>query len=229
VTSAIRPRQSLSITLSLRIDTTECHLSTAPVTTTSAPGRVVALTFDDGPNGATTHALLDLLAVRGIRAVFCVVGRNVATGDGPEVLRRTLAEGHALGNHAMTYDDLGHLGPGPVAASLAATLRAIRDATGDPATRVPWFRAPNGSWGRTAEVAVRLGMQPLGVVNTIDDWRTQDVPTLARNLRRAVRPGELVVAHDGGGDRRGTVAAVEWVLDELIDQGWSFALPEACG
>jgi endo-1,4-beta-xylanase len=199
------------------------------VTTTSAPGRAIALTFDDGPNGSTTHALLDVLAARGIRAVFCVVGRNVASGDGPEVVRRTLAEGHVLGNHAMTYADLGTTGPGQVASDLASTLRVIRRATGDPATPVPWFRAPNGSWGATASVAMRLGMRPLGVVNTIDDWLTQDVPALVTNLRAAARPGELLVAHDGGGDRRGTVTAVEQVLDELLDEGWTFALPGARG
>jgi len=189
------------------------------------PGRTVALTFDDGPNGATTHALLDLLAARGIPAVFCLVGQNVLAGDGPVLVRRMLAEGHDLGNHTMTYADLGRWGSRRVSADLTATRDAIRRAAGDPAAPVPWFRAPNGSWGLSAPVAVRLGMQPLGVVNTIDDWRTQDVPTLVGNLRRAVRPGELLLAHDGGGDRWGTVAAVERVLDELIAQGWGFSLP----
>lgn len=116
-----------------------------------------------------------------------------------------------------------------VAADLTATLEVIRKAAGDPAVPVPWFRAPNGNWGVSAAVAVRLGMRPLGVVNTIDDWRTQDVPTLVGNLRRAVRPGELLLAHDGGGDRWGTVTAVEQVVDELLARGWSFSLPGLSG
>jgi len=152
-----------------------------------------------------------------------VVGSNVATAEGAEVVRRTVGEGHVLGNHAMTYEDLGSWGPDRVEADLRATLSAIRDAVGD--VDVPWFRAPNGSWGCSARVATRLGMRPLGVVNTIDDWRTQDVPTLVANLRAAVSPGSLVVAHDGGGPRHGTVAAVEAVVDELLADGWSFVLP----
>lgn len=152
-----------------------------------------------------------------------MVGSNVATAEGAEVVRRTVGEGHVLGNHAMTYEDLGSWGPDRVEADLRATLSAIRDAVGD--VDVPWFRAPNGSWGCSARVATRLGMRPLGVVNTIDDWRTQDVPTLVANLRAAVVPGGVVVAHDGGGPRHGTVAAVEAVVDELLVDGWSFVLP----
>ena len=166
-----------------------------------------------------------MLAVRGIPGVFCLVGRNVAGADGRHLVRRMLAEGHQLGNHAMSYADLGGWDAPRVAADLSATLDVIRRAAGDPGAPVPWYRAPDGSWGVSAEVALRLGMQPLGVVNTIDDWLTQDVPTLVENLRRAARPGQLLVAHDGGGDRRGSVAAVEQVLDELLAQGSAFSLP----
>lgn len=156
--------------------------------------------------------------------MFCVVGANVREGDGAAVLRRTVREGHVLANHGMTFDDMGDWGPARVEADLRATLAVIREAVGD--VEVPWFRAPNGSWGRTAEVAARLGMRPLGVVGTIDDWRTQDVPTLVSNLRAAVTPGGLLLAHDGGGDRHGTVVAVRRVVDDLLADGWSFVLPD---
>lgn len=194
------------------------------MTAATGTGRTVALTFDDGPNGATTHALLDVLAARGAPAVFCVVGANVAAAGGAEVVRRIVAEGHQLGNHTMTYADLGDWPAARVRADLVATCAVVRAAAGD--VPVPWFRAPNGNWGVSARIAVSLGMRPLGVVNTIDDWRTQHVPTLMRNLRRALQPGELLLAHDGGGDRWGTVAAVETFLDELVAQGWSFTFPD---
>ena len=90
-----------------------------------------------------------------------MVCSNVATAEGAEVVRRTVGEGHVLGNHAMTYEDLGSWGPDRVEADLRATLSAIRDAVGD--VDVPWFRAPNGSWGCSGRVATRLGMRPLGV------------------------------------------------------------------
>lgn len=199
--------------------------SPRPVRAARGHGLVAALTFDDGPNGASTEALLDVLAQHRVRATFCVVGQQVRAPGGAAVLRRVVAEGHALANHGDSYADLSGWDPARVEADLRATLEAIRTALDDPTAAVPWFRAPNGSWGRTAEVAVALGMQPLAVVNTIDDWRTQHVPTLTANLRAAMRPGELVVAHDGGGDRHGTVAAVATVVAERLAEGWTFTLP----
>ena len=74
-------------------------------------------------------------------------------------------------------------------------------------------------------VAVELGMQPLAVTNTINDWDTQDLTTLEENLRAAIRPGEVVLAHDGGGDRTNTVAAVKTVVTERLAAGWTFTLP----
>ena len=74
-------------------------------------------------------------------------------------------------------------------------------------------------------MAVELGLQPLGVAGTIDDWRTQDVGTLEANLRAAIRPGGLVLAHDGGGDRRGTVQALRTVLPQWLGAGWRFTRP----
>ena len=200
-------------------------LSVQPVLSAHGTGRVAALTFDDGPNGATTCALLDVLARHRVRATFCVVGSQVSAPGGDVVLRRVVAEGHALAAHGTTYADLGRWGPARVRADLLETVAVIREALGDPAARVAWFRAPNGSWGRSAQVAVELGLQPLGVTGTIDDWRVQDVDTLTANLRAAIRPGGIVLAHDGGGDRRGTVAAVRAVLPQWLADGWRFTLP----
>ena len=182
----------------------------------------MAVTVDDGP-APDTAALLDVLGGLGIRATFCVVGNRVATAQGAALVRRTVAEGHALANHGWSYADLGLASEETVRADLLRTNAAIRAAAGEVPLR--WYRAANGSWGRSAEVAVRLGLQPLGVTGTIDDWLTQDVPVLEANLRRAFRPGGLLLVHDGGGDRRGTVAAVRTVLTEALADGWQFTLP----
>ena len=198
--------------------------TTDHVTRAAGTGLVSALTFDDGPNGATTEALLDFLREHEIRAVFCVIGRQVVAPGGAEVLRRIVREGHVIGNHTTRHDDLGDWSAERVRADLVENLRIVRSAAPD--AQVLYFRAPNGSWGISAEVAVSLGMRPLGVLNTIDDWATQHVPTLTANLRLAMKPGEVVLAHDGGGDhRRGTLAAVTTVVTERLRQGWTFTLP----
>jgi endo-1,4-beta-xylanase len=79
----------------------------------------------------------------------------------------------------------------------------------------------------TARVAVELGMQPLDVINVIEDWIDQDSDLLAHRLRAVMTPGELVLVHDGGGDRAGSVAAITTVVDERLAHGWSFTLPAA--
>ena len=70
-------------------------------------------------------------------------------------------------------------------------------------------------------------MQPLGLGNTIADWRDdwQDAAVLAQNLRAAIQPGAVVLVHDGGGDRRASVAAVAEVVPEYLAAGWRFVLP----
>ncbi|MFN3866151.1 MAG: polysaccharide deacetylase family protein [Demequina sp.] len=200
-------------------------LSVTPVKVASGHGQVCALTFDDGPNGDDTTAVLDFLAARGIRAVFAVVGEQIEAPGGADILRRMVAEGHVLCHHSTSFADMGDWGPDAVRADMLANLAIIRDALGDPQATVPFWRAPNGSWGVTAHVAVELGMQPLDVVNTIEDWVDQDPELLARRLRDAMIPGELVLVHDGGGERAGTVEAVRRVVDERLAEGWTFTLP----
>ncbi|KGM16301.1 hypothetical protein N867_01590, partial [Actinotalea fermentans ATCC 43279 = JCM 9966 = DSM 3133] len=197
-----------------------------PVTTARGDGNVAALTFDDGPNPGETEALLDFLADEGITATFCIIGQNVQAPGGAAVLQRIVAEGHTLCNHTTGYGTVDTLTKAQVETELKANLQIIRDALGDPTYPVPYYRAPNGLWGQSAQVAVALGMQPLGVVNTIEDWATQDAATLATNLRAAMKPGQIVLAHDGGGDRTGTIAAVVEVVTERLAAGWTFGLPE---
>ncbi len=199
----------------------------AQVTAARGTGLVAALTFDDGPNPGETEDLLDFLAQTGITAVFCVIGGNVLAPGGAEVLQRTVAEGHVLANHTTSFADMGDWPADRVRADLVANLQIIREAVGD--VPVPYFRAPNGSWGVTASVAAGLGMQPLGLGNVIFDWETQDEETLVANLRAAIRPGEITLAHDGGGDRWSTVRAVRRVVTERLAEGWTFTLPAERG
>jgi peptidoglycan/xylan/chitin deacetylase (PgdA/CDA1 family) len=184
------------------------------------PGLTAALTFDDGPHPPDTVALLDVLARERVRAVFCVVGDRVEAH--PELLRRIVDEGHTLGNHSFHHDDLEEWEPDAVRADLEQTLRAIEAAV--PGTEVPFFRAPFGRWGRTIPVAGELGMRPLGWALSIEDWEPPGVTELVRRLE-AVAPRDIILLHDGGGDRIQTVQAVATLIPRLRQKGWTFAVP----
>ncbi|MBO3088690.1 endo-1,4-beta-xylanase, partial [Cellulomonas dongxiuzhuiae] len=202
--------------------------TTTPVTTArtvEGATNTAALTFDDGPNGADTAGLLDFLAANDLVATFCVIGQNVTASGGAATLQRIVSEGHTLCNHGTSYADMGGMTKAQVEADLKANLTIIRNALGDPNAPVPYFRAPNGSWGQTAAVAVALGMQPLGVTNTISDWEPLDEATLTTNLRAAMQNGQIVLVHDGGGNRAASVAATRTVVTEKIAAGWAFTLP----
>ncbi len=206
-----------------------------PVTAARGTAKTSALTFDDGPNGATTLELLDFLKANGVHATFCVIGQNITagTGDtsGATVLRRIVADGHTLCNHSTDYAGMEGLSKAQAAAKMKQNLATIRAALNDPFAEVPYFRAPNGTWGDTLQPAVALGMQPLAVANLVNDWdgaeNAGDEAKLTAALRATItgHPGEIVLVHDGGGDRTAGVAAVKTVVAELLADGWTFTLP----
>ncbi len=205
--------------------------TTTPVSAARGTVKTSALTFDDGPNGATTTALLDFLEENHVTATFCVIGENIQAPGGADILKRIVADGHTLCNHSTDYASMADLSKQEVADKLKANLAIIRDALGDPDAEVPYFRAPNGAWGQTNQVAVALGMQPLAVDNLIMDWdgaeNAGDEAKLTAALRTTItsNPGEIVLVHDGGGNRTPGVNAVKTVVAELLADGWIFTLP----
>ncbi len=204
---------------------------TTPVEAARGTTKTSALTFDDGPNGAATTELLDFLAANDVHATFCVIGQNVQAPGGADILKRIVADGHTLCNHSTDYDSMDALSKQQVADKLKQNLQIIRTALGDPNAEVPYFRAPNGAWGQTNQVAVALGMQPLAVTNLIFDWdgaeNAGDEAKLTAALRSTItsNPGEIVLVHDGGGNRTAGVNAVKTVVAELLADGWTFTLP----
>ncbi|WP_204004482.1 polysaccharide deacetylase family protein [Micromonospora lutea] len=194
-----------------------------PVQPTEVIGteRAMCLTFDDGPHPEHTPHLLDILAAHHVRAIFFVQGDRVI--EHPELVRRIVAAGHALGNHSMHHDDMGSWTAGRIASDLLETNAVIRHAV--PHIRVRYFRAPYGAWGQTPGVATALGMRPMGWRLAVTDWEPPGTDELLRRLIEGVAPGAVVLLHDGGGDRSQTVDAVDRAIPALHADGWRFNLP----
>lgn len=187
---------------------------------TRSGGRTLALTFDDGPS-QDTEAVLDLLARYRVTATFCVVGEQV--GQYPEIVRRIVAEGHALCNHSMRHDDLGVMAADTARKDLLGVLGEIKAVV--PHAEVGYFRAPYGNWGAAAGVAADLGMTPVTWTVDPEDWDSPGVDAIVEAVNQQLKPGGIVLMHDGGGDRTQTVQALERLIPQLLDDGWTFDLP----
>jgi peptidoglycan-N-acetylglucosamine deacetylase len=185
--------------------------------------KVIALTFDDGPNEPYTSDLLDLLADRAVPATFFQVGKCVERH--PDTSRRMVEAGHVIGNHTYSHRFSAYLTQPRMRTEIGRTQGILRDTIG----RTPaLFRPP---W---------LGRQPLSLA-TVRAYGMQVVsgqfahplevvqPAAERMARHAVsitRPGSILIFHDGfdarGGARGQTVAAVGLVIDALRQRGFRF-------
>jgi peptidoglycan-N-acetylglucosamine deacetylase len=182
-------------------------------------GGVVYLTFDDGPTPAWTPRILGLLARYRARATFFVVGRSAAAWPG--LVRREYAAGHGVGNHTFTHASLPGLGSRRLAREVGGTSRAIRRATGAPPR---CLRPPYGAID--AASARRVGAFGLRIVSwslDTNDWRGLPAAAIAARVLGRVRSGDVVLMHDGGGNRAQTVAALGTVLASLSARGFRFA------
>ena len=186
------------------------------------PGNAVALTFDDGPDPRWTPQVLDLLRANHVHATFCLIGRSARAH--PALVRRIVAEGNALCDHTWDHDErLPDASAAHVQAEIRSAAVAIESASGGVWPR--YFRAPGGNWS-PAELAQAgvLGMRPLAWSVDPRDWSRPGTPHILRAILSA-RPGDVVLCHDGGGDRAQTVAALARALPVLRGRGLSFVLP----
>ena len=189
-------------------------------TMTTTGSRSVALTFDDGP-GPYTDDILDLLARYHVHATFCIIGRQVA-GHAAQI-RRIVAEGHTLCNHTDSHASLDRLGAGAIEAEIQNAGDSIQAATG---VRPAVFRFPYGRTSPTAYgVVARLGLRVLGWTVDPADYTRPGTDAIITRVAQAVKPGSIVLFHDGGGDRSQTVAAATALITSLRAAGYSFGTP----
>ena len=175
--------------------------------------KAVALTFDDGPHPTWTPKVLDLLHKQGIKATFCLIGVEVRTH--PELVRRIVREGHTLCNHSWSHNiQMGKKSPAQIRADLERTNREIRKAV--PGAKIPFYRQPGGEWTTSiARAAKDLGMTPLHWSVDPRDWTRPGAAKISQRVKSRCRPGSIVLMHDGGGNRSGTVAAAPGIIADL--------------
>ncbi len=184
--------------------------------------RVVALTFDDGPDPRYTPQVLAILRRHHTRATFFVCG-SMARAH-PELVRQIASDGHVLGNHTETH---GHV-EADTAALAAREIQECDDAIRAAAGVTPTlFRPPRGYWNSAVfEEARRRGKQIVLWSLAFDRDSVPDKSVLMRRIVRLARPGDILLLHDGTFSprdlRRGTVEELDALLTGLERRGFRF-------
>lgn len=191
-------------------------------------GRTLYLTFDDGPRPGVTEPILETLAREQVPAAFFLVGEAVR--HHASLARRVAAAGHEVGNHTRHHRKLHRLGPAAIRDELAGCHRDILEITGE-VPRV--FRAPHGYRNPfVAGVARRLRYQVFGWTFGVWDSDRPAPEEIRRRVRIKLRPGAIVLLHDGDGydrtgtdprsDRSGTAAALPGIIADARGAGYEF-------
>jgi peptidoglycan/xylan/chitin deacetylase (PgdA/CDA1 family)/predicted MFS family arabinose efflux permease len=180
----------------------------------------VAITFDDGPNYPWTLRIADTLEQYGVQGTFFVVGKNAEAH--PEIVRELVAKGELIGNHSYRHhknDALLEPGYG----ELGRAERAISSAAG---VCPAMYRPPNGfhtPWQLRAVASHGMTTVTWDVIPR--DWKTPLPEAIARRVLDAMRPGSIILLHDGndteqGIDRSATLKALPTIIEGLREKGY---------
>jgi len=196
-----------------------------------ADKKKLVISFDDGPDPRWTPKILDELKAKHAPAVFFVVGEH--GNQYPDILKREYAEGHEIGNHTFTHPQFDQISKTELKWQLNLTQRLIESTVG---AKTILFRPPYGI-DHQPEYAEEVAQLPLaqdmgyllvGQRIDPDDWSTPDgknqapAAEIVDNVVRQVDKGNIILLHDGGGERAQTVAALPQIIDKLRAKGYQF-------
>jgi cellulose synthase/poly-beta-1,6-N-acetylglucosamine synthase-like glycosyltransferase/peptidoglycan/xylan/chitin deacetylase (PgdA/CDA1 family)/spore germination protein YaaH len=203
-----------------------------------AADKKIAITFDDGPDPRWTPKILDILKREHVPATFFVIGLDAS--QSPELLRREYAEGHEIGNHTYTHPAWDEISKTQARWELNLTQRLIESTLG---VKTILFRPPYGIDHQpeyAEEVAQLPFAQEMGYLiigQKIDphDWQVvhgkpNPASEILDQVLQQANDGNIILFHDGGGDRSQTIAALPQVIDTLRARGYTFvSVPDLLG
>jgi peptidoglycan-N-acetylglucosamine deacetylase len=180
-------------------------------------GNHVAMTFDDGPHPQNTPRLLDMLRARNIKATFFVIGRSVDLY--PQIVRRTVAEGHEVANHTHTHRLLSKLSDSEVRGEMTRCNEAVARAAGGYRMRV--MRPPYGGLLQRQREMVHAEFGLPTILWSVDplDWKRPGPSVVASRILSGTTAGGIILAHDLHAQ---TVDAMPATLDGLLRRGFKF-------
>ena len=189
----------------------------------SSNNKLVALTFDDGPNPVATgtNEMLDVLAKHNVKATFFMLGTQVE--EYPELARKVADAGHQVCSHSYSHDESHYLNQTSledVRTQIEKARTVIGQATG---TEPHYMRPPGGNINEEAILAAdTLSDGYIGWSVDTTDWMLPGSDSIVQTVLDQVEPGAVLLMHDGGGDRSQTVEAVDRLIPQLQDEGYRF-------
>ncbi|HEY3418556.1 MAG TPA: glycosyltransferase, partial [Armatimonadota bacterium] len=195
----------------------------------STTKKVVALTFDDGPDPRYTPKILQILQQNDVRGTFFIIGQ--AAAQYPEIVRRCWANGNDLGNHTYTHPHIALVSPLRAELELNATQMVIEGITGHMSLlfRPPYGDSPDASTVGAEDIPILLEMEhnhfvTVGMNIDPKDYLKPTPEEIVARIDRQVRSpkNHVILLHDGGGDRRNTVAALPLIIQDLKARGYQF-------
>jgi peptidoglycan/xylan/chitin deacetylase (PgdA/CDA1 family)/GT2 family glycosyltransferase len=194
--------------------------------------KLIALTFDDGPNEPATSQVLKVLKENGVQATFFLIGANVKVY--PNTAREIVKEGNAIGNHSYSHPIFLALETNKAQdRQIDLAEKTIQDVTG---VHCVLFRPPHGyktPW--LLKAVQKRGMVSVEWAEDSADWTNATSSQIVANVLKSVRPGNIILLHDGsnlthGVDRSQTLKALPEIIKDLKAQGYRFVtIPELLG
>lgn len=183
--------------------------------------KVVALTFDDGPDPQFTPALLDVLKKHDAQATFFVMGKKAESH--PQILKRIAAENHEIGNHSYSHPDFNKLKKDAQLEEINKTTAIIKSLTG----QSPMLLRPPGGY-LSYDLMEMSKKQKLTIAywtyqQDSKDWRNgTKAPAIAGHIIKNIQPGQVIILHDGCPNSMETVRAVDMIISNLKEDGYTF-------
>lgn len=181
--------------------------------------KVVALTFDDGDDGANIPAILKILSDNNVKATFFLKGKSAMAH--PQQIKNIVAKGHAIGNHSYSHPYFTKITATQMKTELYKTETYIRTLTG--VTTKPYFRPPYGAYNTSVLQTVGSLGYTKTITWTIDtiDWDGRSASRITSKVMNNIVPGAIVLMHTGSGAPN-TPAALPTIIKSLKAKGYRF-------
>lgn len=179
--------------------------------------KAVALTFDDGPDEATTAEVLRILKEKGVTASFFFVGNKIKRHEA--LVKQAYEEGHLIFSHSYSHSELTKLSPDALKQELEQTDQAIEAIIGK---RPALLRPPYGETNAAVEQAWMDSPERKLVLWSLDtlDWSLKEKEPIIANVDEFVRNGDIILMHSTGSTAE-TAAALPVIIDILLERGFS--------